>query len=203
MTIRPGAPWGREVPRPVDLVIADSDAALVRALAVPDGPPVAAGSGDLARTLGVRSLEHRRTVNEFPIDLLRVRLDDAEPHMACAHVVMRSPWTGGHWFRGRILVVMNAEFIGEWDVAPRGHPNDGRMEVFDVDASMSVRQRIAARRRLRTGTHVPHPRVGTRSLRTGTWNFARPIEVLVDGRGVGRASRLTVDVEPDAAIVYA
>jgi hypothetical protein len=204
MSIRPGASWGREVPRPVGLVVVDDDAAFVRAIAVPDAPPVAVRSGDLARTLGVRSLDHRSNVNEFPVDLLHVRLDDAEePIAACAHVIARSPWSRGHWFRGRILAVMNAEFVGDWDVAPRGHPNDGRMEVFDVDASMSVRQRLAARRRLRTGTHVPHPRVSTRSVRTGTWSFVRPVEVVVDGRRVGRASSLAVDVVADAATVYA
>ena len=204
MTIRPGAPWGHEVARPDGLVTVDGDRSLVAALARADRPPVAVASGDLARTLGVMSLGHRSTVNEFPIDLLHVRLDDAgEPIVACAHVVARSPLGRGHWCRGPILAVMNAEFIGEWDVAPRGHPNDGRAEVFDVDASMSVRHRIAARRRLRTGTHVPHPRVSTRSVRSGTWSFARPLEVVVDGRGVGRASRLAVDVMPDAAIVYA
>jgi hypothetical protein len=204
MTIRPGAPWGREVPRPAGLVVVDDDAALARAIGMSDGPPVAAGSGDLARTLGVTSLDRRSTVNEFPIDLLHVRVDDAgEPILACAHVIARSPSSRGHWFRGRILAVMNAEFIGEWDVAPRGHPNDGRMEVFDVDASMTVRDRIAARRRLRTGTHLPHPRVSTRSVRSGAWSFARPLEVVVDGRRIGRASSLAIDVVPDAAIVYA
>lgn len=204
MTIRPGAPWGRELPRPAGLVVADDDAALVRTIGVPDGPPVAAGSGDLARTLGVTSLDHRSTLNEFPIDLLHLRLDDAgEPIVACAHVIARSPWSRGHWFRGPILAAMNAEFVGEWDVAPRGHPNDGRMEVFEVDASMSVRDRIAARRRLRTGTHVPHPRVNTRSLRRGTWSFVRPLEVVVDGRRIGRASSLAIEVVPDAATVYA
>jgi hypothetical protein len=204
MTIRPGTPWGRQVPPPAGLVTVHGDASLVAAIGRTDGPPVAVGSGDLARTLGVTSLENRSTVNELPIDLLHVRLDDAdEPIVACAHVIARSPWRRGHWFRGPILAVMNAEFVGEWDVAPRGHPNDGRMEVFDVDASMSVRHRIAARRRLRTGTHVPHPHVRTRALRTGAWSFPRPLEVIVDGRCVGRASRLTVDVVPDAAIVYA
>jgi hypothetical protein len=204
MTIRPGAPWGRELPRPAGLVVVDDDPAFVRAIGVSDGPPVAAGSGDLARTLGVTSLDHRSTLNEFPIDLLHVRLDDAlEPVVACAHVIARSPWSRGHWLHGPILAVMNAEFIGEWDVAPRGHPNDGRMEVFEVDASMSVRHRIAARRRLHSGTHVPHPHVNTRSLRRGTWSFARPLEVVVDGRRIGRASSLAIDVVPDAAIVYA
>ncbi len=203
MTIRPGESWGREVPRPGDLVVVDDDAALASAISRADGPPVAVGSGDLGRTLGLRPLDRRSTVNEFSIDLLRVRIDDGAPILACAHVLARSPCSRGHWFRGRILAVMNAEFVGAWDVAPRGHPNDGRMEVFEVDPSMSVRQRIAARRRLHTGTHVPHPRVSTRSLRTGTWTFSRPLDVVVDGRRIGRASSLAVDVVPDAAIVYA
>jgi diacylglycerol kinase family enzyme len=149
-------------------------------------------------------LATRPTVNEYVIDLLEVRLDDAEePIVACAHVVARSPWPSGHWLRGRILVVMNAEFIGDWDIAPRGHPNDGRVEVVDVDPSMSARERLAARRRLPTGTHVPHPRIATRSVRTGSWQFARPLDVVVDGRRVDRASTLSIDVLADAATVYA
>lgn len=204
MTIRPGLSWGREVPRPQGLVTVDGDRSLVEALAAPDRPPLAIGSGDLARTLGVTSPDRRSTLNEFPIDLLDVRLDGSdEPILACAHVIARSPWRRGHWFRGPILAVMNAEFIGEWDVAPRGHPNDGRAEVFEVDASMPVRQRLSARRRLRTGTHVPHPCVATRSVRAGTWNFDQALDVQVDGRRVGRASSLTVQVLPDAAIVHA
>ena len=144
------------------------------------------------------------TINEYPIDLLEVRLDGAEePIVACAHVVARSPWSSGHWLRGRILVVMNAEFIGDWDIAPRGHPNDGRVEVVDVDASMSARERLAARLRLPTGSHVPHPSITTRSVRTATWQFDRPLDVVVDGRRVGRASTMAIDVLADAAIVYA
>jgi diacylglycerol kinase family enzyme len=98
---------------------------------------------------------------------------------------------------------MNVEFIGEWDIAPRGHPNDGRVEVVDVDASMSVRERLAARRRLPTGTHVPHPSIATKSVRSGSWQFERPVDVVVDGRRVDRASALSIDVLADAATVYA
>jgi len=208
MTIRPGAPWGSEVPRPDGLVTVGSDRSLAAALACADGPPIAVGSGDLARTFGVSSQEQRAvdraTVIEFPIDLLQVRLGDAgEPVLACAHVIVRSPWTRGHWFRGPILAVMNAEFFGDWDVAPRGHPNDGRAEVVAVDESMSVRHRLAARRRMHNGTHLPHPQVVTRSIRSGNWNFAHPLEVIVDGHRLGRAADLTVEVLPDAAIVYA
>lgn len=208
MTIKPGEAWGNPVPRPPGLVLVRSDADLATAISRQRGHPIGVDGGDLARTLGVTSAgaspsATRPTANEYSIDLLEVRLDGAdEPIVACAHVVARSPWASGLWLRGRILVVMNAEFIGEWDVAPRGHPNDGRAEVFDVDASMSLRDRLAARRRLPSGTHAPHPSIVTRSVRTGTWEFERPLDVVVDGRRVDRASRLSIDVIADAAIVY-
>ena len=204
MTIKPGASWGRQVAPPDDLIVVEGDTSLVAALARSDGHPVAVHSGDLARTFGVVSHGQRTTVNELPIDLIEVRLDGAtEPLVACAHVIARSPWSRGHWWRGPVLAVMNAEFIGDWDIAPRGHPNDGRVEVFDVDGSMSTRDRWAARRRLRNATHVPHPQVVTRSVRHATWTFPQPLVVMVDGRRVGRASSLAIRVVPDAAVVYA
>ena len=140
MTIKPGDQWGRLVARPDDLVTVASDRDVVEALHRRPGSPVEVTRGDLARTLGVGASHDRSgrpvarsMLNEMPIDLVEVSLDGGEPVVACAHVVARSPWHRGHWLRGPILAVMNAEFIGEWDVAPRGHPNDGRVEVFEVD----------------------------------------------------------------------
>jgi len=185
------------------------DAELAAAISLRRERPIAVASGDLARTIGVGqggggSIATRQTINEFPVDLLEVHLDDArDPIIACAHVIAREPWYRAHWLRGRILVVMNAEFIGEWDIAPRGHPNDGRAEVVEVESSMSLRDRLAARRRLPTGAHVPHPHIATRSIRTGTWTFERPLEVLADGRRIGAASTLSVKVIADAALVHA
>lgn len=208
MTIRPGQPWGQPVARPSDLIVVPSDAELASALAHTPTSAVGVGGGDLARTLGVTSaraasLTAQDTVNEYPIDLLQVRLDDADtPIVAVAHVVARSPRTRGGRLRGRIVAVMNAEFLGTWDLAPRGHPNDGRVEVVEVDPSMSIRDRLAARRRLPAGTHVPHPSISTRSVRTASWRFEPPLDVEVDGRRVGRASSMSIDVAADAATVY-
>jgi diacylglycerol kinase family enzyme len=149
------------------------------------------------------SLTAQEMVNEYPIDLLEVRLDDGEASIvAVAHVVARSPLTRGGRLRGRILAVMNAEFLGTWDLAPRGHPNDGRVEVVEVDPSMSIRDRLHARGRLPTGTHVPHPSITTRSIRSASWRFEPALDVVVDGRRVGRASSMSIDVAADAASVY-
>jgi hypothetical protein len=208
VTIGKGGAWGRQVARPSDLVVARDDADLaarlqrgrVEATAV----PVAVSSGDLARTLGSATLDGRATLNELPIDMVEVRLGGVEvPVYACAHVVIRSPWWRGGWLRGRTVVVMNAEFIGRWDVAPRGHPNDGRVEVFEVDSRFGLRQRLAARRRSRTASHVPHPLITARSVRAADWSFESPMAVLVDGVRIGTARHVAIAVVADAAVVYA
>jgi hypothetical protein len=205
MTIKPDEPWGRVVARPRGLVDAHSDAELASLLAVPGDrtcPGVIARGGDLAKTLGAPTVDRRTTVNELPVDLVEVRAGAATV-TACAHVVIRSPWWRGGWWRGPIVLVMNAEFIDEWDVAPRGHPNDGRLEVFEVDATFGVRQRVEALRRLPAATHVPHPAITTRSIRSATWNFTRPMTVVVDGRRQPTARAVSVTVVADAATVYA
>lgn len=208
MTIKPTEAWGRVIERPENLVTVTDDATLAALLGAirldPTLPPVGVSGGDLARTVGGvdRSGVGRSTVNELPIDLLTVRLGDAEPITACAHVVARSPWWRGSWWRGPVLVVMNAEFLGSWDVAPRGHPNDGRVEVFEAGTDLTLRQRLAARKRLRTATHIPHPAIATRSIRQAAWTFPRPMAITVDGRRCGRSTTMEVVVTPDAAIVH-
>ncbi len=97
---------------------------------------------------------------------------------------------------------MNAEFIGGYDVAPRGHPNDGRVETFVVAESMTVRQRWELRRRLRNATHLPHPHITTRSVRSATYDFDVRLRVFADGVDVGSARSITVTVRPDAAVVH-
>jgi hypothetical protein len=208
MTIKPGEPWGRTIDRPIDLVVVAGDPALARHLASMrdgcGGPPAFAIDGDFARTLGAPRIDGRLTVNELPVDLIDVRLDGGVvTATACAHVIIRNRWWRGGWWRGSVVVVMNAEFIGECDVAPRGHPNDGRVEVFEIGPTFGVRNRRQARRRARSATHVPHPGIHTRTVRTASWTFGVPMSVDVDGRRIGSATIIEVTVAPDAAVVYA
>ena len=68
---------------------------------------------------------------------------------------------------------------------------------------MSTRARLQARRRARTGTHLPHPRLHSTS--TGEWQvtFERPLRLYLDGQRVGDVRDLRIEVVPDALTVHA
>ena len=99
---------------------------------------------------------------------------------------------------GRVVVVMNAQYLGRWDVAPKSHPNDGRLDLLDGDLPLG--QRWQARRRLATGTHVPHPGIEERRLTAVQLELDRPTPVELDGEPIGSASSLSIRIEPDALL---
>ncbi len=189
MTIERGQEWGTSVPRPADLVLAADDAMLAGFVAGDAGGCYGLRGGDLFRSLG--SPDQRDPVQRLPIDAMEVRADDHEL-LAVAHVVARRGW-----WRGPLLAVLNVDHVGSWNVAPRAHPNDGRLDVVEVASTMSLRDRWQARARLPQGTHVPHPSIGVRTSAAGEWSFASPTRLWVDGIDVGRVARLAVKVLPD------
>jgi hypothetical protein len=203
VTIEKGVQWGQEVDRPAGLRVVDDDAALAAALDRADPGPVAVGRGDLARTINAAPIADRSRLMALPIDLLEVSLDGGDPLTACAHVLVHRQWWRGGWLRGRVLVALNAEYLGGRDLAPRGHPDDGRVEVLECAASMGVRQRLTAERRSRRGAHLPHPDLRLRSTGAVRWELDRPGVVRVDGRRVGTARTIDLRVRPDAAVLYA
>lgn len=194
MTIRRGEPWGESVARPQALVLVDSDAELAAAVTADPARAYGLGGGDLFRSLG--SPGDRDEMQRLPIDLMHVDADSSH-HVAVAHVVVRRGW-----WRGPIVAVMNCEQIGDWNVAPRAHPNDGRLDAVEVESSMSLRQRLGALRRLPSGTHVPHPQITERRIETRTWEFDGPVGLWIDGVRRGAVARLTVRVEPDAFTLH-
>ena len=149
--------------------------------------------GDLCRTVGGRGDRCRLATPaavRLPVDVAAVTIDD-KPHWFVAHLVARRSW-----WRGRVVAVMNAQWIGRWDVAPRSHPNEGLLDLF-VGAP-SLDDRWKARRRLITGTHVPHPAIVQRRTDALELELDPPLDVYLDGVKVGRGRHLEIRVEPDA-----
>jgi hypothetical protein len=199
VTIKPGQEWGRDLKAPVQAATLGGDAELAAAYAGGETGPFAVGAGDLWRAVGAPGGPTYRHV--VPVDVLEVRLDGGEGVLAVAHVVARRPGRLG-WWRGRILAICNVDYVGEWNVAPRAHPNDGRADVVEVAGMMPWRARWQAWRRLPQGAHVPHPAISTRSVREATFEFDTPVAVWLDGVRTGTASTLTVKVRPDAFELY-
>jgi hypothetical protein len=195
MTIRKGVDWGTHVPRPDDLVVAASDRELASLVRAQRAGTYALRSGDLHRTLGSPD-PARPGLRLVDMDLLHVDLDGT-PALAVAHVIARRGGPLGWWW-GPLLGVFNAEYLGRWDPAPRGHPNDGRAEVVEVRPSMSRRARRQAWRRLPSGSHLPHPDITTSHCAETEHTFDPPLDVYLDGQRHGRVRRLRVTVEPDA-----
>jgi hypothetical protein len=198
VTIRKGEPWGERGSLPADGVLVRSDAearAVVTAARRADEPVPTLGllGGDLCTALGGTGDEARLRSPDatiVPVDLGAV-LVDGRLHWFVAHLVARKGW-----WRGRVVAVMNAQHLGSWDVAPRGHPNDGRLDVLDADLPLGDRWK--ARTRLRTGTHVPHPGITERHVAALQLELAPGTHVWLDGEDAGTARSLSVRVEPDA-----
>jgi len=191
VTISKGSAYGEPgVGLPADGVRCATDADARRAVeaARRDGRPfpvLGLGGGDLARTLGgTGALDVA-----FPADLGQV-LIDGRLHLFVASCLVRSrSWR-------RTLAVGNAQWLGEWNLWPRGHPNDGRLDV--LDARLPAGDLWKVRRRLPSGSHLPHPGIETRRVKAETLELERPLGVWLDGERAGEGCTFAFRCVPDA-----
>ena len=186
------ADWGRALRPGEQVERCRDDAAL--AAAAGRGVVLASLSGDVHRALGTPHPD--RATSAVTIDLIECRVDGKE-YRAAAQVVARRPGRSG-WWRGPIVLVMVSGHLGRFEPAPRAHPGDGLLDVIEVSVSMGLRQRWMARRRARTGSHLPHPEIATTRARDLRRSFDEPLLVLVDGVTVGITRHLDVAVVPAA-----
>lgn len=213
MTIEKGEDWGHRALFPDDAPIVDGDAELAALFSVTTddennqtltGPSVvglkkaidSSKSHDLATTVSARGSETDLRTGErthLPIDLGVVSLDGAL-HVMAASLVIRTPlWT-------RVVQgAMNASFLGDWNVTPSGHPNDGRFDI--VRAELTLGDRFKARSRLASGSHVPHPDISIRRLRSHDFEPVAGAQVRIDGQNLGAADDVSVTVIADATTI--
>ncbi len=106
---------------------------------------------------------------------------------------------GRELFRGQAttVVIANGQFVEGADLVPRGHPGDGRLEIQVY--ALAPGERSPMRRRLPTGSHLPHPRIITTSGRgIEIDGLRRPWPVTVDRRRTTVEGRLSLSVLPNA-----
>lgn len=216
MTIQRHKPWGTAAPLPIGAPVAHGNASLRRLVLDQREPgispsPIGVIGGDLWRVAGAPSGGRPRLSSSqaqtVPIDLIRVEADAATT-WACVHVIARKSW----WV-GPVVAAMNVDRFGDWRMAPRAHPNDGRLHVLHTgvpegpeshprsSTSLSFRQRLLARRRLISGAHLPHPDIAVRRVERAEFRFDRPVDLWLDGEHSGEHRHLVVSVEADAATI--
>lgn len=204
MPISRGSAWGAPGALPDDGVVvgSDADASAAVAEARRAGAPVPVlglVGGDLWRTLGAPGggLDRLRSPAAVTVQVdIGEALLDGRLCFFVAHLVARTRW----WRRG--FVALNTPWLGAWNAGPRAHPNDGLLDTFDV--RLSLGQALAVRRRLPTGSHLPHPGLKERRSTAVQVTLDRPMPVWLDGRRlpeVGSVRNLSVRVEPDALTV--
>jgi len=203
MPIAKGQDWGEPGVLPSDSPVLITDAEASRAVEFARGkrmprPVCGITGGDLWKTLGA-PLGGTDRLRQGPatrvvIDVGWVRIDEGEiEHAFVAHCIARTR------FWGETVAVMNAEWLGEWDVAPKSHPGDGWLDVTETTLSWPERRKV--RDRLPTGTHLPHPDLATSRVRSANFEFERPRHLYVDGAPFFRAKRLEVRLEPASLTV--
>ena len=185
---------------PDDGVVVRSDAearAVIEEARRNSQPPPVLGllGGDLCRTLNGPGDEDRLRSPDavrFSVDLGEVLLD-GRLHVFVAHLVARTK----RWKHA--FVAMNAQFVGDWVLGPRAHPNDGLLDVYQADLSLT--DRLKVRSRLKHGAHMPHPGIKERRVPAVQVDFPHPRPIYLDGEEWGQARKLSVRVEPDALTV--
>lgn len=215
-------PWGTPHEGPPDVVVTGDDATLAAAVAVRPGAVVRFepdARSDLARALGlpagppVDASAGTSTRTAAPLDALRLDDGSLAVNMVVSGVVPADvrAWSRRRScivcvddrvvFRGRAttVVVANGQFLDGDDLVPRGHPGDGRLEVQVY--AIAPRQRRTMRRRLATGTHVPHPEVHALQGRSVRVAWEAPEGLRIDGRTRPPALEVGVTVEPGALCV--
>lgn len=195
MTRFPDGVWGVPGPLDRDAPVFRSDGELrqfVETTIATDGalPCVGLLGGDLCRALGGRgdaSRLHGDQAWRLPVDVAVVEAA-GETFRFTAHLVARSAtWS-------EFAFVMNSEWRGRWDVAPRAHPGDGRLDL--VQGKLAAGQRVEAARRARSGTHLPHPDIEVRASDRFSLRWDKPRRVWLDGVTIGTHKELDVRVEP-------
>lgn len=187
MTIEKGKDWGEAIVVPDNLVVCHTDAEVAGTSTV-----CVVVAGDLFRCLGSpRAPQPGSPGRMLPVDGLSVTIDHGTQCWALSTVEV-----GTWWSRAPYVCVSNTGFVGDRNLTPRSHPNDGRFEVVTLTASL--RQRMQIDRRSRSGTHLPHPQITVSPAQE--WTFSRTSrsqQLRIDGAVVDAWTHVSVTIAPD------
>ena len=197
MNIEKGRNWGSLAPLPADGVIVKENKELLKKITdcKRDGidlPVFGFLGGDLWRTLGGRNDEERlygESATTLDVDL-GCALLDGKIHWFCAHMLI------GSLLKGNKIFISNVAHYGKTNPTPKAHPGDGKFDMLQIE--LSTIQTFKAIKRVSTGTHIPHPGIKYRRIKSEQFSFTKKINIQIDGQKVGKFSNISFRIENEA-----
>ena len=216
MTISKHGLYGTPVSRPSSLHVLQSDLEIAQHYISGDtATTCTVTQGSIAQSLGISSgriqdPEPNQQMTLVNIDLLQI--DYRTTTSLNANANAKSSTTSRIVVAGSIaiqhrtllstcLILSNSGLLRSRDVLPRAHPNDGFVDVLEVDPKISIRQRAIAWRRSATGSHLPHPSFRVSRSIDFQWSGS-PAHMIADGVTYKGVVWLQCTVLADAMKLY-
>ena len=174
--------------------------------------PCTLTNGSIAQSLGINSEIsiddplHDQQMTLVKIDLLQIDYRTTASSNANSSTSSRVVVAGTLAIQHRTqlstcLILSNSGILHGRDVLPRAHPNDGFVDVLEVDPKISIRQRAIAWRRSATGSHLPHPDIRVSRSIDFQWSGS-PAQMIADGVTYKGVVWLQCTVLADAMCIY-
>ena len=217
MTIRKFGSYGTPVSRPPMLNVLRSDLEIAQHYVSGDTAAACTlTNGSIAQSLGISSEIniddplHDQQMTLVNIDLLQIdyrttalsNANSSTSTSTSSRVVVAGTLALQHRTQlSTCLILSNSGILRGRDVLPRAHPNDGFVDVLEVDPKITVRQRVTAWRRSATGSHLPHPSIRVSRSIDFQWS-GRPAQMIADGVTYKGVVWLQCAVLADAMSIY-
>ena len=208
MTIRKGQEWGHFEDRPDDLRVLTDDFAASELITnqthYSESPlNLSIVNSGLARTLGIKTASicnDQMLCTKF--DVIEANFTPAGSFEVTRRCFIGHAFIYQNWIFGRTIAILNSSFVGNRDWAPKAHPNDGRFDVVELDSSMKIRQRLTAFRLMKSGSHLPHPKIRYTQVPEFEFSAQRSAFLSIEGIRIGAIRHCAFKVLPDAVNLY-
>ena len=205
MPIQPGLPWGVVAAEPAPALYLVSDRSVGRFLRdntakIVHSQNLCYQAGDLETVLGLTDTRDRSQRLKVIVDAISVEYTDLQGkrhHDVC----FGSLHIGNRLFRGALSIVSNSGLWRGREVAPRAHPNDGKLDIVEISPAMRWNQRMMAWRRTRIGTHLPHPLIQYSQGEFFSWSGTSQ-RLIIDGEFVSRVQQVSCRIQSDCVAVF-
>ena len=205
MPISPGSAWGEPCSTPSDLLRLSSDREVGIFLRDHDArqihsKKISYQKGDLIKVLGLDDLRKGIQCLRVILDAIYVEYVDTEGN-SHHDVCVGSLHIGSRFLRGAISIASNSGYWRGREVAPRSHPNDGKLDIVEISAAMNWTQRRMAWNKALTGSHIPHPLIQYSQGEFFQWS-GKDKRLVIDGQFVAQVQKVSCRVQSDCLELF-